>query len=105
MLTIETVGATIRRGAKSAGGFGAIPLLVRIGMAVLVFGGFADLTAHVAAFAPTGSADQGTSHTGGHTPDEAAAHVVVFVGMVVILLGVVVDGAKRSRLARRVGGE
>ena len=102
MLAIETVGATLRRGAKSVGGFGAIPLLVRIGMVVLVFGGFADLTAHVAAFGP---ADGAANHPGSHTPDEVAAHVVVFVGMVVILLGVVVDGAKRSRLARRVGGE
>ena len=105
MLTIERVGATIRRGTKGVGGVGAIPLLARIGLVVLVFGGFADLTAHVAAFGPAAGTGGTADHTGGHTPDEVAAHVVVFVGMVVILLGVVVDGAKRSRLARRVGGE
>lgn len=101
MLTIET----IPQGVKTVGGFGAIPLLVRIGLVVLVFGGFADVTAHVAAFAPAAGTGGAAEHTGGHTPDEVAAHVVVFVGMVVILLGVVVDGVRQTRLARRVGGE
>ena len=97
MLTIETS----RRKAR------AIPGLIRIGLVVLVVAGFADVTAHLMA-AQAGqvtSAAHGSGHAGGHTPDELAAHVAVLVGMVLILLGVVVDGVKQTRLGQRVGGE
>ena len=44
-------------------------------------------------------AHHGTDHSGG----EHIAHLVVIAGMVLVLVGVVVDGARRQ-FARRRGG-
>ncbi|MCI0345982.1 MAG: hypothetical protein L0221_11155 [Chloroflexi bacterium] len=103
MLTIET----IRRSARGFGGTVAVPLavplVVRIGLVVLLLGGLADLVAHFGVAVGEAEPGQPAGHAGGHSPDEVAAHVVVFVGMVLILLGVVIDGVKRARPGRRAG--
>jgi hypothetical protein len=67
----------------------SLPLLVHAGLVVLALGGLADVVAHLA-----GAGSAAELHE--HTAAEAAAHLTAFVGMVVILLGVVVDGAKQS---------
>jgi hypothetical protein len=74
-----------------------LPILTRLGLAALVPGGLADLAAHVAIF------DQAAGHDHGFTPYEAAAHLVVFAGMVLVLLGVVLDGVRRPRPGRSAG--
>ena len=65
------------------------PLVTRIGLVILLIGGFADVAAHLDA---AGHAE----HLHEHTASELSAHLIGFVGMVVILLGVVLDGARRS---------
>jgi hypothetical protein len=70
----------------------AAPLVVRIGVVALVLSGVADVVTHLAAPAATGIDE--------HTAAELAAHLAGFVSMVVILLGVVVDGVRRSRARR-----
>jgi hypothetical protein len=87
MLAIETMVREL----------GALPVLTRVGLAVLVLGGLGDLAAHVAILG------ESTSHEHGFTPVEAAAHLVVFAGMVLVLLGVVVDGVRRPRPGRSAG--
>jgi len=79
MLTLERA----RREALS------LPLLTRIGFVILAAGGLADVAAHLEAAGHVGHLDE-------HTAGELSAHLVAFVGMVVILLGVVVDGARRT---------
>lgn len=79
MLVIERLRSEVR----------SFPLLTRIGVAILVLGGLADVVAHLEA---AGHAD----HLHDHTASELAAHLIVFVGMVVILLGVVLDGVRRT---------
>jgi hypothetical protein len=76
---------------------GALPVLTRVGLAVLILGGLADLAAHVAIV------DQAAGHDHGFTPTEAAAHIVVFAGMVLVLLGVVADGVRRPCPGRSAG--
>ena len=85
MLTLERARAELR----------GLPLLVHLGLAILVLGGFADLVAHLEA---TGHAGHGHEHT----VSELSAHLIGFVGMVVILLGVVVDGVRQAYLDRSV---
>ena len=68
-----------------------LPFAARLGFVVLVFGVVEDLAAH--------SLDGGSA-VGGHTATELLGHLIVFVGMVLILLGVVVDGARQA-IARR----
>jgi hypothetical protein len=67
----------------------SLPLLVKIGLVLMAFAGFADVVAHL-----EGGAD---GHLHAHTASEAAAHLAGFVSMVVILLGVVVDGVRQAR--------
>jgi hypothetical protein len=69
--------------------FLSLPLLVHAGLVILALGGLADVVAHVAVLGATTELHE-------HTAPEFAAHLTAFVGMVVILLGVVVDGAQRS---------
>ncbi len=72
------------------------PLLSILGMAVAILGVALDLVVHLSAVA------DGHEHVhAGFTLSEHAAHLVVMVGMVLILTGVVVDGARRQ-LSRRV---
>ena len=86
MLTIETDGRSLR----------SLPALARAGLAMLAFGGLADLVAHLGLPAEAG-------HGHGFTSAEVEAHLVVLVGMVLTLLGVVIDGVRRAHLGRPAG--
>jgi hypothetical protein len=80
---IERVSETARQ----------LPLGSKLGFAVMVLGIAADLVAHL---------DPALDHHhGGVTGPELSAHLVVFVGMALVLIGVVVDGV---RSGRRPGG-
>ena len=59
----------------------------------MAFGGLADVMAHLEA----GVVEAGAAHA--HTSTEAAAHLTGFVGMVLILVGVVMDGVRRRPAA------
>ena len=66
-----------------------LPLGSKIGFAVMVLGIAADLAAHL---------DPALDHHhGGVTGPELSAHLVVFVGMALVLIGVVVDGVRSGR--------
>ena len=80
MLTVEQITEDARR----------LPLLAKAGFATMVFGGFADLMAHLESAEHAG-------HLHVHTSAEMSAHLVVFVGMVLVYLGIVVDGVRRQR--------
>jgi hypothetical protein len=70
-----------------------LPLGSKIGLAVMVLGIAADLVAHM---------DPALGHDhGGTSGSQLSAHLVVFVGMALVLIGVVVDGV---RSGRRSGG-
>ena len=80
----------LRRDAK------AVPLVVQVGVVALVLSGAADIVLHAI-----------TPEVAGHdvhTPPELAAHFAGMVSMVVILLGVVLDGARRTSYRRQQGG-
>ena len=85
MLTIEGQTAS-RRSLRS------LPFAARLGLGVIVFGVLEDLVAH-----GLGSA----ASAGGHTDAQLLGHLIVLVGMVLILLGVVVDGARQAIARRR----
>jgi hypothetical protein len=87
MLTIERVRREVRD----------LPLLVRGGVATLAFSGIADVIAHL-------EAGDHTGHLHTHTSAELSAHLLGFVSMVVILLGVAIDGARRNRNRRGSAG-
>jgi peptidoglycan/LPS O-acetylase OafA/YrhL len=80
MLAIES----LRRRSRDLWG---LPVLIRIGLAVMVVAGVADVVVH---------------QVHGHGPIEHAAHLLGLVGMVLILAGVVTTGARRE-LSRRSG--
>ena len=80
MLTIETARRDLR----------SLPALVRAGLAGLVVGGLVDLAGHL-------QAADGQAHVHAFTPLELAGHVGLLVSMILILLGVVVDGARQTR--------
>jgi hypothetical protein len=66
-----------------------LPVGSKIGFAVMVLGIAADLVAHL---------DPGLEHRhAGATGPELSAHLIVFVGMTLVLIGVVVDGVRASR--------
>ena len=66
-----------------------IPLGSKIGLAVMVLGITADLVAHL---------DPALGHDhGGMTGPQLSAHLVVFIGMALVLLGVVIDGVRAGR--------
>jgi hypothetical protein len=87
MLTIERVAAEARE----------LPTLVKIGLVALLLSAFADLIGHVDA----GFAIEPIGHVHAFTPAEATAHLAVFVSMVLIFIGVVVDGVGHARAHRR----
>lgn len=62
----------------------------------MAFALFVDVIAHLEASGHAG-------HLHDHTPTEVWAHVGVLVGMVLIFLGVAVDGARQQRARRRSG--
>jgi len=61
-----------------------IPLWSKVGFIVILLGLAADVFTHL-----TAGIDR--DHAGASTP-ELSAHLVVFIGMVVVLVGVLVDG-------------
>lgn len=66
-----------------------LPIGSQIGLAVMVLGLAADLIAHL---------DPALDHDhGGTTGPQLSAHLVVFVGMALVLIGVVVDGVRPGR--------
>jgi hypothetical protein len=66
-----------------------IPIGSQIGLAVIVLGFVADLFAHL---------DPALDHDhGAVTGPQLSAHLVVFVGMTLVLIGVVVDGIRSGR--------
>ena len=74
----------------------AVPLVVQVGVVALVLSGAADIVLHAI-----------TPEVAGHdvhTPPQLAAHFAGMVSMVVILLGVVLDGARRTSYRRQEGG-
>jgi hypothetical protein len=78
--------AAIRSVSKMAHQF---PIGSQIGLAVMVLGIAADLAAHL---------DPALDHHhGGVTGPELSAHLVVFVGMALVLIGVVIDGVRSGR--------
>lgn len=83
MLTLERVGRELP----------GLPLLARLGLVVLVLGGFADVVAHLDSASNVG-------HLHEHTSAEISAHLAAFMGMVLILLGVVTDGVRLNRIRR-----
>ena len=74
-----------------------VPLLAKLGAATIGFGLVFDLSEH--------SFAQHAAQAGaGFSPGEHAAHLVVLIGMVIILLGVIADGVHASgRQARPEG--
>jgi hypothetical protein len=78
---IERLAATARR----------LPFGSKIGFAVMVVGIAADLVAHL---------NPALDHDhGGVTGPELSAHLIVFVGMALVLIGVVIDGVRSGRRA------
>jgi hypothetical protein len=73
--------------------FAALPLLVRIGLAVMVFAGLGDMVVHLEATDHVG-------HLHEHTSAELQAHLTGFVGMVLVFVGVVADGVRQQRLRK-----
>ena len=66
-----------------------LPIGSQIGLAVMVLGFVADLIAHL---------DPALDHDhGAMTGTQLSAHLVVFVGMTLVLIGVVVDGIRTGR--------
>jgi hypothetical protein len=73
-----------------------VPLLAKLGAATTAFGLVFDVSEH--------SFAQGSVATGGFSAGEHAAHLVVLIGMVLILLGVIADGVRVSRRQGRQEG-
>jgi hypothetical protein len=83
MLTIERLRTEVR----------SMPVLTKFGIVALGFSGLLDLIAHL-------EASEHIGHLHQHTSAEASAHLAAFVSMVLIYLGVVLDGARRARSRR-----
>ena len=84
MLTIERLRTEAR----------TLPSLTKVGIVALGFTGLFDLIAHL-------EASEHIGHLHQHTSAEGSAHLAAFVSMVLIYLGVVLDGARRARGRRR----
>jgi hypothetical protein len=70
-----------------------MPVLAKFGIVALGFSGLLDLIAHL-------EANEHIGHLHQHTSAEASAHLAAFVSMVLIYLGVVLDGARQARSRR-----
>ena len=78
--------AAIQRVSRTAH---QLPIGSQIGLAVMFLGFVADLVAHL---------DPALDHDhGAMTGPQLSAHLVVFVGMALVLIGVVVDGIRSGR--------
>jgi hypothetical protein len=74
----------------------AAPALAKVGVLLMALSGLADVVAHLEEHGP-----ELAGHLHEHTSFEASAHLGGFVSMVLILLGVVIDGVQRHRARRR----
>ncbi len=74
----------------------ALPLLARIGVAVMAFAGLGDVVVHLGATDHVG-------HLHEHASAELQAHLAGFVGMVLVFVGVVADGVRQQRLRKLAG--
>ena len=90
MLTIESMKPLVRE-------VGALPVLSRLGLLVMFAAGAFDVLVHLTAGEHAGHHGFGLEH---------AAHLLGVVGMVLVLTGVVIDGARRQlrRAAAKPGG-
>ena len=88
MLTIERIGLLSRELA-------ALPVLIRIGLALLVAAGAFAVAVHLAG-----------GHHAGHTGIAHVAHLVGIAGMALVMAGVVTHGVRRQlrRAAAKPGG-
>ncbi len=86
MLTLESVTADLK----------TLPVLAKVGVVVMALSGLGDVVAHLEVHGV-----EAAGHLHEHTAFEASAHLGGFVSMVLILLGVVLDGVQRSRARRR----
>jgi hypothetical protein len=89
MLTLERVRREIA----------ALPGLAKVGLVAMGIAGLADVLAHVEG----SGVPEAANHVHEHTAFEASAHLGGFVSMVVIFLGVVIDGVQHSRARRSAG--
>ena len=83
MLTLERALRELR----------TLPAITRIGLVVMALGGLADVAAHLELAGHTERLHE-------HTASELSAHLIGFVGMVVVLLGIVLDGLRRQYVGR-----
>ena|ERR1700693_4615901 len=75
-----------------------VPRLTKAGAATILIGLLADVVEH------TLVPHLHDAAVAGFPVGEQAAHLVVFIGMVLVLVGIVVDGARpRGRLTRQEG--
>lgn len=88
---------TIDNGQRLVLEAAALPALTRVGLLLMVAAGAFDVVVHLAAGEHAGHYRFGPEH---------AAHLVGVVGMVLVLAGVVTDGARRQlrRAAAKPGG-
>ena len=77
---------SLRRSALTGGL--RVPTLSKAGAVVMAIGVHADLVDHLFVLRPTPA--------GGFGPGEHVVHLVVLVGMVLILVGVLADGARTA---------
>ena len=70
-----------------------LPGLVKAGLVVMAIAGLADVVAHLEAVDHVG-------HLHIHTTTETAAHLAGLASMVVIFVGVVIDGVRQGRARR-----
>jgi hypothetical protein len=71
-----------------------LPTLVKGGLVLMAIAGLADLVAHLEAVDHAG-------HLHTHTTTQTAAHLAALASMVVIFVGVVIDGVRTGRARRR----
>ncbi len=83
MLTIERLRADLPR----------LPGLVKLGIVVMVLAGLGDVVAHLEVHDVVLAATEAHEHTA----FEATAHLAGFVSMVLIFVGVVLDGVRLHR--------
>jgi len=85
--------ARSRRSHVLTGGL-AVPRIAKLGFATIAFGIVFDLSEHSFAFPARQAAT-------GFSIGEHAAHLVVLIGMVVVLVGVIADGIHTARRLNR----
>ena len=83
---------TLERVRRESGAFGTVG---RLGIATLAFALLVELVAHL-------EASDHALHGHVHSATAHAAHLGVFVGMVLIIAGVIGDGVRAARLHRSV---